>query len=145
MINKLNSLDEKDRYIFGRIADFLIPEYGRMPSATAVDVNGKVLDHVLSCRPDISEDFFRGIRGVDDESPSEMANKLSKRDAAAFNAISLAASAAYYMAPEVMSLIKYPGQQKIEYDPHETPEYLLNGMIERLIRRGPIYKPTPTK
>ena len=104
-----------------------------------------LLDRVLDHRPDIVGDLLRGLAAAEGAEPGEAANRLSQSDTAAFNAITLAASAAYYMCNEVRALIGYPGQEKAPYDPHETPVYLTNGMIERLVRRGPIYRPTPVR
>ena len=57
--------------------------------------------------------------------------------------MSLVASAAYYMTPEAREALGYPGQESLTYDAHTVPEYMTDGMIERVTRRGSIYKPTP--
>jgi hypothetical protein len=58
-----------------------------------------------------------------------------------FEAISPAASAGYSMTDRVRELIGYPGQENAPYDPLKTPDCLTNGMIERVVGRGPIDKP----
>ena len=138
-------LSPEERAAFAGLADFLIPRHGRLPAATEVGAHEELLDRVLGHRPDIVEDLRRGLAAAQAAEPSEAANRLSQSDAAAFSAVTLAASAAYYMCDEVRALIGYPGQEKAPYDPHETPVYLTNGMIERIVLRGPIYRPTPDR
>ena len=145
MMSHASRLSPDERAVFAGLADLLIPRHGRMPAATEVGAAGDLLDRVLAHRPDIVDDLMRGLAAAQGAEPSEAANRLSRSDPASFNAITLAASGAYYMADEVRALIGYPGQDKAPYDPHETPVYLTNGMIERLVRRGPIYRPTPDR
>jgi hypothetical protein len=135
-------LTDDDRKAFGVFADHLIPAYKRMPAATAVGVHGALLDAVLGFRPDIAEDFFRGLDAVRGKSPADAADALFAADQKAFDTLGLVASAAYYMAPEVRDLVGYPGQESLTYNPHESPDYLTDGMLERVVRRGPIYRPT---
>ena len=141
----MNSLlTSEHRVIFAGIADFLIPNAEGMPSASEVGVQGPILDRVLSLRPDLSEAFFRGLEKSVSHSAADAANALNSSDSEAFGAISLVASAAYYMVPQVRELIGYPGQEsRPDPDPDATPPYVANGMLQQVIDRGPIYKPTP--
>ena len=143
VMSQASRLSPDQRAVFAGLADLLIPRHGRMPAATEIGAHAALLDWVLGHRPDIVDDLLRGLAAAQGAEPSEAANRLSQQDPAAFNAITLAASATYYMAEEVRGLIGYPGQEKAPYDPHETPVYSTNRMIERLVRRGPIYRPTP--
>jgi hypothetical protein len=136
-------LSELDRELFGRVADFLIPAYGKMPSATAVGVHSYMLDTVLRFRPDIVDGFLRGLSKIDADDIVGSVNRLYREDAEAFGAVSLVASGGYYMTPEVREALGYPGQESVAYDPHEVPDYMLDGLIERVVQRGPIYRPTP--
>ena len=136
-------VNASDRAKFAAIADRLIPAFGRMPSASAVDVQHAMLDLALCARPDLHEDFARGLGACSVEAPSESLNALFRRDHTAFNAVNLVAVAAYYMTDEVRALIGYPGQESPPYDPHETPDYLVDGTLERVVRRGMLYRPTP--
>ncbi|MGH6879964.1 hypothetical protein [Hypericibacter sp.] len=136
-------LSADDRAIFGAIADFLIPKTVKMPAATEVGVAAGGIDDVLKFRPDLIEDFHRGLEKAKGLTGAKAAEQLFETDKDAFGAVSLAASGAYYMAPKVRQIIGYPGQESLTYDNHETPDYLTNGMLERVARRGPTYKPTP--
>lgn len=140
---KMARLSDEDREVFAGIADLLIPRYGKMPSASEIGIHQDIIDQVLGFRPDIIANFRRGLEKCRSKDPSEAANQLSHEDADAFDAISLATSAGYYMNEIVRELIGYPGQDQSEFDPFATPEYLTNGSIERVVQRGPVYKPTP--
>jgi hypothetical protein len=134
---------DEDRAVFGRVADVLIPAYKAMPAATEVGVQGPMLDDVLRFRPDIVQAFQRGLSKLGGLEPLDGANALYRDDREAFNAVSLAASAGYYMTPRVRDLIGYPGQENVPYDPHATPDYLTDGKLERVVRRGSIYRLAP--
>lgn len=136
-------LTDTQRVRFAALADRLLPAWGKMPAASAVDVHREMLDLVLQSRPDLVEEFTRGLAACTEGEPSEAINRLFRSDHAAFNAVNLVATAAYYMTDEVRACVGYPGQENAPYDPHETPDYLLDGTLERVVRRGPIYRPTP--
>ncbi len=138
-----SSLSAEQRNILGSLADVLIPAYQRMPAASAVGVHESLIDEVLKHRSDLREDLLRALAKAKGRNPTEAANELLRSDAPAFNALSLAVSGAYYLSPAVRKLLGYPGQEAVSYDPHATPDYLTNGMIERVLARGRVYRPTP--
>ena len=137
------AIDDTVRATFRAIADVLIPAAEGMPAASAVGVHGEVLDRILGLRPDLSARFFRGIRATTGQAPEAAAESLNSTDPEALAAIGLVASAAYYMQPRVRELIGYPGQEKRPGNPDETPEYVANGMLQQVIDRGPVFRPTP--
>lgn len=136
-------LSAEDRAIFSSMADVLIPQYRKMPAASVVGVQDALLDSVLNHRPDIVEDFLRAIRSAKSTPPREAVEALFAKDVPAFDAFSLATSAAYYMSPLVWERLGYPGQENAPFDAHETPEYETNGLLDRVRQRGAIYRPTP--
>jgi hypothetical protein len=140
----MSKLDPSIRGVFASLADVLIPHAEGMPSASEVNVHGDILDHILGLRPDLRDNFMRGIAAASGRDPTEALNDLNKSDAAALSAIGLVASAGYYMTPEVRRLIGYPGQEsRPDPEPDAVPEYVANGMLQQVIDRGPIYRPTP--
>lgn len=136
-------LNETQRTRFAALADRLLPAWRNMPAASTVHVHREMLDLALQARPDLADDFARGLSAAMEGEPSEAINRLFRTDHAAFNAVNLLATAAYYMTDEVRALIGYPGQENAPYDPHETPDYLTDGTLERVVRRGAMYRPTP--
>jgi hypothetical protein len=142
----MSTLTKQRRATFAGIADVLIPAEEGMPAATQVDVHKDMLDHVLSLRPDLADDIWRGLDAAEGKPPQEAAANLNTTDAAALSAIGLAASAGYYMTPKVRELIGYPGQQsRPDSNPDAEPEYVTNGMLRKVIERGAVYRPTPQK
>jgi len=139
----MSLVSDEHRQIFAGIADVLIPEAEGMPSATQVDVHKDVLDRVVELRADLRPAFFRGLNAAKGKDPQAAAEALNKSDPEALGAIGLLASAAYYMQPKVRQLIGYPGQENRELDSDATPDYVANGMLQQVIDRGPIYRPTP--
>lgn len=139
----MSKLDAQTRTIFASLADILIPRAEGMPAASEVNVHGDLLDHILGLRPDLRENFMRGIAAASGRDPTEALNELNKSDTAALSAIGLVASAGYYMTAEVRRLIGYPGQEsRPDPNPDAVPEYIANGMLQQVIDRGPIYRPT---
>ncbi len=139
----MSLVSDAHRATFAGIADILIPEAEGMPSASQADVHGAVLDRVVELRPDLREAFFRGLNKISGQDAQQAAETLNRDDTEALGAIGLLASAAYYMQPEVRALIGYPGQENRPVDADSEPEYVANGMLQVVIDRGPIYRPTP--
>jgi hypothetical protein len=138
-------LSAKERTTFAALADLLIPAYGKMPAASAVGTHEALVDAALRARPDLIDGVKRALAACHGKAASQAANALAQSDQEAFAALTLAATGAYYMAPAVREAIGYPGQPKVPYDPHETPDYLTDGTLERVSRRGPMYRPaTPS-
>lgn len=138
-----NKLDDALRGTFLALADALIPEAEGMPAASRVGVGGDILERMLALRPDLRDAFMRGLRAAAGKPAAEAAQALNRDDQAALGAIGLVAAAGYYMSPKVRALIGYPGQESRPADPDATPEYVANGMLQQVIDRGPIFKPTP--
>ncbi len=138
-----SKLDDALRRTFLALADALIPEAEGMPAASQVGVGGDILDRMLALRPDLREAFLRGLRAAAGKPAAGAAEALNRDDPAALGAVGLVASAGYYMSPQVRALIGYPGQESRPADPDSPPEYVTNGMLQQVINRGPIFKPTP--
>lgn len=137
------SLTADQRATFRGIADVLISATQTMPSASQIGVDGPIIDRLLDQRPDLKERFLRGLQACAGQDPNQAARGLNVTDPTALAAIGLLASAAYYMDAEVRRLIGYPGQSARPFDALATPEYRINGQLQRVIDRGPIFRPTP--
>ena len=134
-------LTEKERALFARIADRLIPEHPNMPSASQAGVPQDIMDRVLGYRPDLVEPFRRGLAAAGNEGTGLEA--LVKSDPEAFEAIGNVAAGGYFMSLKVREALGYPGQEAVDYDPDATPDYMLDGSLEQVIARGRKYRPTP--
>jgi hypothetical protein len=127
-----------------RVADGLIPEADGMPAPSDVDIGGRQLDIVLASRPDLAESLGRALAGAADvEDAIAWVEELRAHDPDAYGALVTAVVAGYYMHPQVMRLLGYPGQVPQEVSVDGYPDYVDEGLLERVYERGPIYRPTP--
>ncbi len=136
-------LSDADRAVFAGVADVLIPAAAGMPSASDVGVQHAPADHVLSLRPELWPDLRRALGKAAGVPPAEAADGLNRDDPAALQAIGTIAAAAYYMDPGVRDRLGYPGQESRPVMPEEEGDYLEDGLLQAVIDRGPIYRPTP--
>ncbi len=136
-------ITEAERQTFAALADVLIPEAEGMPAASQVGLQGAPLDQVLSLRPDLHDDFFRGLAAAAGQEAATVLELLNQEDHKAIGAIGVAASAAYYMHPEVHRLLGYPGQTARPAEPEEENDYMHDDLLQPVIDRGPVYREAP--
>lgn len=135
------NFEQDDRTLFSALADVLIPAGNGMPSASQADVAGQWLDAVLAARPDIADGLRDVLDQARDRDPADVVADLRLNDPAAFGVLAEVVPGAYFMNPEVQQAIGYAGQGPRPIDPR--PDYMEDGLLESVIRRGPIYRPTP--
>jgi len=135
------SFDHNERMVLARLVDVLIPAADGFPSASEAGVCREGLDAVLAARPDLEASLKDVLRKAASGEPAQAIEVLRSRDAAAFGALAEFAAAAYFMNPHVRQVIGYSGQNPHPIDPR--PDYLDDDLLESVIRRGPIHRPTP--
>jgi len=129
------------------VGDYLIPEAHGMPAASAMDVGTTQLDAVLASRPDLAPLLERALADADLDDVAGFVTGLESEDPEAYGALTLAIVAGYYMHPEVHRLIGYAGQVPKDAQrlgEHEIYQEGLMDLAEKVLERGPIYRPTPT-
>ncbi len=136
-------VDDQKRTTMAALADVLIPRAEGMPAASEVDVQGKWLDRVLAARPDIAPALIQVLADAQGKDPAAEVRRLQADDAVGFAALALTATGGYYMNPKVRKLIGYPGQKPNPPYPDEADFYLRDGLLDPVIKRGPIFRPTP--
>jgi hypothetical protein len=129
------------RSLLAALADVLIPAGKGFPPASQAGVSGKGLDQVLAARPDLADGLERVLEAARGRDPVELIAELKGKDPAAFAVLAELVPAAYFMNPEVQRAIGYNGQRPKPMDPQ--PDYLEDGLLQSVIDRGPIYRPTP--
>lgn len=135
------NLSDDDRRLLASLADVLIPASDGMPSASQAGVAGTWLDHVLNARPDLTPGLAELLAKARGCEAREVIGAWRANDPAAFGILTEIVPAAYFMNPQVRETIGYAGQSPRTIDPH--PDYLDDGLLESVISRGPIYRPTP--
>ena len=137
------ALTDSQRAQLGALADQLIPAGGGLPSASDAGVAGRYLDEVLGSLPDLREPLQAALRAVDGLEPAA-ASAVLREDPAAWSVLTAIVPAAYFMNPEIRAAIGYPGLEKRPIDEAAEPDYLWDGLLDSVIARGPVYRPTPT-
>lgn len=124
------------------LADFLIPEHGRMPRFSGVCTHSDTLA-ALDFRIDLKDAFARAVSGNIAAGEEAYLEALYRDDAEAFTALATILVCTYYMNPTVRCLIGYPGQENVAYDTYATPSYVTDGSLAKVVARGRKYRPTP--
>ena len=135
------SFTHEERAALARLVDVLIPAGEGFPSASEAGVCQQGLDAVVTARPDLEAGLKDVLATMAHAEPAHAVEALRASDAGAFGVLAEFAAAAYFMNPAVRKAIGYAGQNARPIDPH--PDYLDEGLLESVIRRGPIYRPTP--
>jgi hypothetical protein len=135
------NFSQEERGLLAALADVLIPRGENMPSASQAGIAGRWLDAVLTARPDLTSGLRRVLDKASDRGPDEVVAELRATDPAAFGVLAEVVTGAYFMNPDVQQRIGYSGQGRRPIDPR--PDYEEDGLLDSVIRRGPIYRPTP--
>lgn len=122
------------------IADLLIPSDATMPSASSVGVARRQLDRVVAARPDLLPDLTRAWAITSVGSAEAAVDSLQLLDAAAYDAVRIVVAGGYYIHPEVRELLGYTGQEPWVVRVDSIPEYVEEGLLERVIERGQIFR-----
>lgn len=136
-----DAFNRQERELLAALADVLIPAGDEMPSASQAGVADVWLDAVLAARPDLAGGLKSLLAKAHDRNAQDFVANLQANDPGAFDLLAQTAAGAYFMNPRVQHSIGYAGQGPRPIDPHR--DYQDEGLLEFVIRRGPIYRPTP--
>lgn len=136
-------LDLTDRDRIAAIADTLMPGGDGLPLPSEIDIQHHWIDEALAAAPALagSLSFVLGV----DASPADIVEDLRSNEPEVFMALTFLLSGAYFLHPTVRKALGYEGQAIPETPPLEgEAEYFLeDGLLEPVIARGRIYRPTP--
>jgi len=135
------SFDQSQRAVLAGLADVLIPAGDGMPSASAAAVAEQGLDQVLAAVPSLEASLADVLARAQGREAAEVVASLARTDAAAYGILTEVVTAAYFMNPDVLKAVGYTGQGPSPLDPRV--DYMEDGLLESVIKRGPIYRPTP--
>jgi hypothetical protein len=135
-------LDVDMRETFKALADVLLPADGPMPAASAADADCTWLERVLAVRPDQLPVLTRVLAAAVGRAPGAEVRRLKREDPPGFLALASACAGSYYLNPGNRRLIGYPGQEPSLPEPGETDGELGDGLLDPVVARGPIYRPT---
>ena len=134
------NLTSAERRLFATLADLLIPAGSGFPCASEAGVANDGLDQLLAVRPDLLDPLKNLLLRARDRSPSEFLQELQTNDPAAFGVLAESVPGAYFLNTDVRAKLKYDGQNARPIAPRE--DYLDDGLLQSVIDRGPIYRPT---
>ena len=129
------------RAVLAGLADVLIPAGDGMPSASAAAVAGQGLDQVLAAVPGLAAGLADVLAAAKGREPAQVVANLARTDPSAHGVLTEVVTAAYFMNPDVLKAVGYAGQGPSPIDPRA--DYLEDGLLESVIKRGAIYRPTP--
>ena len=133
--------DAAQRAVLAGLADVLIPAGDGMPSASAATVAEEGLDQVLAAVPGLRASLADVLARAQGREPAEVVASLARTDPAAYGVLTEVVTAAYFMNPNVRKAVGYTGQGPSPLDPRV--DYMEDGLLESVIKRGRIYRPTP--
>ena len=135
------SFDPSQRAVLAALADVLIPAGDGMPSASAAAVAEQGLNQVLAAVPSLGASLADVLARAKGREAAEVVAILARTDPAAYGILTEVVTAAYFMNPDVCKAVGYTGQGPSPLDPRV--DYMEDGLLESVIKRGPIYRPTP--
>ena len=139
---RIMNFDSAERSLLAGLADILIPAGDGFSSASEAGAAGEWLDQVLAVRPELVEGLKKILKLAHLRAPAESVAELQANDPAAFGVLAEAISGAYFLNPKVRAALGYDGQTPRAIDPR--PDYQDDGLLQSVIDRGPIFKPTPS-
>jgi hypothetical protein len=139
----MTAFSDQRRAQLGAIADQLIPAGSGMPSASGAGVAGQFLDEVLAARPDLAAPLEAALASVQGLSAGEALAAL-RENADGWGVLTAVVPAAYFLNPAMRAAIGYPGLEARPIDPDAEPDYLADGLLDSVVSRGAVYRPTPT-
>lgn len=139
----LPGFDDQRMAALTAVADHLIPEAHGMPSAGTV-VDWTRLRFVLGARPDLAEPLRAALRPELGGDPAARLAVLERDEPELHGALVLAVVGGYYTDRDVRDRLGYPGQQAKQLYSWKYPEYMEEGLIDKVLARGPVWRDPAT-
>lgn len=136
-------LSPEQRSRLAKLADCLIAGGAGMPSASQAEVHGAWIERAVAARPDLGS-IVEQVIALPGE-PAAALSALRGEKRSTFDAFAFAVAGAYLINPRIRLLLGYPGPAPIKNPafPDEAESYLEDGLLDPVVNRGPIYRPTP--
>ena len=138
------ALTQAQRARLAALADVLIAGGAGMPSASEADVHTQWIDRVITVRADM-DTAVRTVVELEGDAAEVIANLQADTPPGLFVPFAFAVAGAYLINPRVRRELGYPGPAPMKNPalPGEAEAYLEDGILDAVIERGPIYRPTP--
>ena len=126
-----------------RLGDALAPASEAMPSFSEADKSGRFLFRAFEALPHLARLTIAAGDGLGDSEPREYLERLSVEQPEMFSALHSTVVGAYLINRRVWRRLGYPGRKPRAVLDDEAEFYLEGGLLDPVIERGPIYRPTP--
>jgi hypothetical protein len=136
-------LSEQQRARLAVLADLLIAGGAGLPSASGAEVPTQWIDRVMAVRADLAG-TVRAVLELEGD-PADVLAGLRSGSPEVFGSFAMAVAGAYLINPRVRRELGYPGPVPMKNPalPDEAEAYLEDGILDVVLARGPIYRPTP--
>jgi hypothetical protein len=125
-----------------RLGDTLAPASDTMPSFSEADKSGRFLTRAFEALPHLGPLALAAADGLGDDEPQEYVERLAAEQPQTFAALHLILVGAYLINRRVWRRLGYPGRKPRPALDDEADVYLDGGLLDQVIARGPIYRPT---
>jgi hypothetical protein len=129
--------------VLRRLGDVLAPAGQTMPSFSEADKSGRFLTRAFEALPHLGPLALAAADGLGDTEPPAYVQRLSVEQPETFSALHLILVGAYLINRRVWRHLGYPGRKPRPALADEADFYLRGGLLDQVIARGPIYRPTP--
>jgi hypothetical protein len=136
-------VDDATRARLAALADQLIPAADGMPSASEAGVAGEWLDAILVAEPAFGGALTAALASVDADDPAAALERIRTTDPGGWGTLTTVVAGAYFLNPEIAAKVGYPGRRRLPIDHSGTPDWEQDGLLDSVVSRGPIYRPTP--
>ena len=135
-------LTEAERAALIAVADVLIAPSGGIAPPSGQQSYARWLDRALAARRDAFEEVVSTARRLTEGAGGLAARTrdLAASDPSLFQSLSTVLAGAYLMIPEVRREIGYPGQERKHPRFDEAAEEIMDGILDPVIERGPVYR-----
>lgn len=125
------------------VADHLIPAAHGMPSAGDI-VHEARIAFVLAARPDLADPLADALRPELGDDPAARLAVLERDAPGQRDALVQGIVFGYYTDAGVRERLGYPGQEAKQLYSWKVPEYVEEGLIDKVLARGPVWRDPAT-
>lgn len=135
-------VDDRTRGGLAAVVDMILPGTTRLPSGRSVGAHEAWLDRVLDADPGLVAAVV-AVGSAAAEGESCTLADLEVRVGAHVESAVFALTSAYYIAPQVLEALGYPGQERRPISEATAEERYSDDLLAPVRERGAIYVPTP--
>jgi hypothetical protein len=83
------------------------------------------------------------LEAADVSDPAGALRRIETTDEVGWGTLTTVVAGAYFLNPEIAAKVGYPGRRAIPVDRDPNPDWLEDGLLDSVMSRGPVFRPTP--